>query len=122
VLIMAFSLASLLKVPNEPLLSHNWVFYTDPERRSVEWLGKHGENAWVWMGVDERLVALAEADGLWKASGLQTKWGRPDDQTAYFILSEIMTLRAWRTGVQLPEVFLYNRIYDNRFTSIYRVR
>jgi hypothetical protein len=72
--------------------------------------------------VDERLVALAEADSLWKARRLQAKWGRPDDQTVYFVLSETMTLRAWRTGAELPDVFSCNRIYDNRFTAIYRTR
>ncbi len=122
VLIMVFSLSSLLKVTNEPLLSHNWVFHTDLERRAVEWLGKHGEDAWVWMGVDERLVALAEADSLWKARRLRPKWGRPDDRPVYFILSETMTLRAWRAGAELPDVFSYNRIYDNRFAAIYRTR
>jgi hypothetical protein len=122
ILTMVFSLASLLKATNEPLLSHNWVFHTDQERRAIEWLGKHGETAWVWTGVDERLVALAEADSLWKARRLQAKWGRPDDQTVYFVLSETMTLRAWRTGAELPDVFSCNRIYDNRFTAIYRTR
>ncbi len=122
VLMMAFSLASLLKVTNEPLLSHNWVFHTDLERRAVEWLGTHRENARVWMGVDERLVALAEADRLWRAHRLQAEWGRPDDRITHFVFSEIMTLRAWRTGTELPDVFLCNRIYDNRFTAIYRTR
>lgn len=120
--VMGFSLASLLKVTNEPLLSHNWVFYADPERRAVEWLGQYGEGAQVWTGVDERLVALAEANDLWKARRLKAKWGRPTDRTVYFILSETMTLRAWRTGMELPEVFPYNRIYDNHFAAVYRPR
>lgn len=122
VLMMAFSLFSLLKVTNEPLLSHNWVFHTDPERQAVEWLGRHGENARVWMGVDERLVALAEADRRWKERRLWAKWGRPSERTAYYILSETMTLRAWRTGAELPDLFSYHRIYDNRSATVYRVR
>jgi hypothetical protein len=120
--IMGFSLTSLLKVTNEPLLSYNWVFYTDPERQAVEWLGKYGENAQVWTGVDERLVALAEASDLWKARRLKAKWGKPGDRTLYFVFSETMTLRAWRTGTDLPEVFSYNRIYDNDFAAVYRLR
>jgi len=120
--VMGFSLASLLKVTNEPLLSYNWVFYADPERQAVEWLGQYGEGAQVWTGVDERLVALAEASDLWKARRLKAKGGRPTDRTVYFILSETMTLRAWRTGMELPEVFPYNRIYDNHFAAVYRPR
>jgi hypothetical protein len=122
VLMMAFSLASLLKVTNEPFLSYNWVFHTNAERRAVEWLGGHGESAQVWMGMDERLVALAEADGLWKARHLRPKWGRSAGGAVYFVLSEAITLRAWRTGAELPDVFSYNRIYDNRFATIYRAR
>lgn len=120
ILMAAFALASLLKVTNEPLLSHNWIFHTDTERWAVEWLSEHGENAGVWMGLDERLVALAEANSLWKSHRLRAKSGRPDERTVYYILSEAMTLRAWRTGAELPNVFLYNRIYDNRFAVIYR--
>ncbi len=120
--VMGFSLASLLKVTNEPLLSYNWVFFADPERRAVEWLGQYGEGGIVWMGMDERLVALAEASPLWEARRLKAKWGWPADQTVYFLLSETMTLRARRTGTELPEVFPYNRIYDNHFAAIYRTR
>ncbi len=122
VLVTVFSLASLLKVTNEPLLSYNWVFHTDPERRAVRWLGQRGENAGVWMGMDERLVALGEADSLWKTRRLRPKWGHPDDRTVYFILSETTVLRAWRTGTELPDVFFYNRIYDNHSAIIYRAR
>ncbi|MCS7283794.1 MAG: hypothetical protein RMK65_09940 [Anaerolineae bacterium] len=121
-LMMALSLASLLKVTNEPLLSHNWIFYTGSERRAVEWLSRYGGDMEIWMGVDERLVALAEANSFWKARRLKARWGHPTDQTTCFLLSETMTLRAWRTGAELPEVFSYNRIYDNHFAAVYCTR
>ncbi len=127
VLVVAgFSLASLLKVTNEPFLSHNWVFYADQEEMAVNWLGDRGADARVWTGPDERLVALAEVTGTWKAHRLKAYWGKPDpsdpSEYPYLILSETITLRAWRAGESLPEIQPCNRIYDNRFAAIYRLR
>ena len=38
ILITFFSLASLLKITNQPLVSNWWSFYSFPERLSVEWM------------------------------------------------------------------------------------
>ncbi len=64
VLISYFSLASLLKITNEPLLSNWWPFYTYPERLSVEWIGEYVRLNQIWLGQDARLYTVA--DGLWR--------------------------------------------------------
>ncbi|GEM_PF-656226 len=123
--VAGFSLASLLKVTNEPFLSYNWLFYADQERMAVDWLGNYSADAPVWTGLDERLVALTEAADTWKVRRLKARRGEPDPADPaypYLILSETITLRAWRTGELLPDIQPYNRVYDNRFTAIYRLQ
>lgn len=118
-LVSWFSLASLLKVTNEPLLSYVWLFYARAEQRTVDWLALYGESAPVWMGSDERLVALAQASKDWKERRLKARWGEREMDSPYLILSEAVILRAWRAGSALPDLQPYSRIYDDGFATVY---
>lgn len=121
-LIAYFSLGSLLKITNEPLLSNQWTFYTARERSSVRWIGSHVRNNGVWVGRDIRLWTLASAYGDWTSQGITVDRMRPPVSSRYVLASDISAARAARIGEVQPDTSGALKVYDAGGTELYYSR
>lgn len=119
ILIAFFSLASLLKITNEPLLSHYWTFHAKDERASAQWMGRHLHNSQVWIGGDIRLLTLAEAYGEWKKQAIRVERVAVPRTSRYVLTSDISRMRAARIGSALPDVRGFQKVYDTGGTQLY---
>ena len=119
VLISYFSLASLLKITNEPLLSNWWPLYTVQERLSVEWIGDYVRLNQVWFGRDSRLFALATAYGEWEPEEIGVDWSATPVRSRYVLMSEISERRSARMETALPDIRGYNKIHDAGESELY---
>lgn len=117
-----FSLASLLKVTNEPLLSNQWTFHSNSEQRTVEWIGTHLRLARVWVGSDHRLAVLAEAFGGWEEQGVVDDRVLRGSWTRYVLVSSYLEANARRRERVVPDTRYYQRIYDGGDTQLHYSR
>lgn len=121
-LICFFSLASMLKITNEPLLSNWWSFYVEKERLSVQWIGNHIRDSRVWVGQDARLPTLVEAYGNWPPQNIRIDRVPVATGSRYVLLSDASRMHADRTGETLPDIRPFQRVYDNGGTELYQRR
>lgn len=121
-LISLFSLASLLKITSEPLLSHGWTFYASEEQQSVQWVGGHVRNNQVWLGQDVRLQTLVAAFGNWSLGRVGVDRAPAPVSSRYTLLSDISRMRADRLGSALPDIRQHNKVYDAGGAALYYSR
>ena len=118
-----FTVASLLKASNDPIVSNKWGFYSPAEKSALRWTDTHLQYAGVWMGMDERLpnvygVFYADRSDSGNVYDVYT----PESTTRFFLLSETEQLRHARVGLPLPAVSLENQVYDNGEAQLYHKR
>lgn len=121
VAVLYFSVASVFKATNEPMLNNNLIFVTTPEISAGDWAVDHLRDTTVWTGSNDRLSANLGIRYL----------GRDDidnvsfrgfgffEGTRYFMLSEME--RAVRIRANLPPPFFIdqNVVYDNGSVQIF---
>jgi hypothetical protein len=120
--VLFFSVASIFKATNEPLLSNRWVFHSAAERAAVEWAGPRHATTWVWLGPDDRLKMLPRLYGDWPRAGLEVHVGREVEGRYDVLLSDLMDKHAARKNVLLPEVRGRLLVYDNGGAALYHPR
>lgn len=119
ILIMIFSINSLLKGTNDPLVSYRWMFYSMEEEYSIRWGDTHGKNI-ERAEVDERLGILkqllidVDPYGKGKASSIYYS------QEKYILLSNIAEKRALLLGRPLPQISDNRTIYNSGSVKIYK--
>jgi hypothetical protein len=118
-LISFFSLASMLKITNEPLLSNSWTFSVNRERLSVQWIGDHVRLNQVWLGREVRLQTLVKAYGDWLPRSIGIDRGATPASSRYVLVSDISRMRADRMETALPDTRGFQRIYDAGGTELY---
>lgn len=121
-LLSYFSLASLFKVTNEPLLSHWWRFYDRGEELSVQWVDSHVRNNQVWAGRDFRLPTVALAYGNWRQQRIRVDRSANPITARYVLWSDISQMRADRAGETLPDTRQFSRVYDAGGAALYYSR
>jgi hypothetical protein len=125
-LIIAWSsLASLLKVSNEPLLSNKWSFYSVAEETSMGWIGERLGSFQIWAGLDERLCNLhtvLRPSSPEPTSRYLCDAVVPEPSVRYFLFSETEQLRYGRFDLALPVVGDANLVYDNGQAHLYHKR
>ena len=55
ILVAWLAIAGLLKASNEPLLSNQWMIYSEAEVQAIDWGINHLENTNIWTGVTSRV-------------------------------------------------------------------
>jgi hypothetical protein len=108
--VVMFSVFSLLKSINEPLISNNWLFSTTSERVGMAWLTANSPVDTFWTGFDDRLSITRQytnldyfLDSSFTAGGLRR----------YFFYSTLDAQRWQRRGRPMPLLEIENRVYDN---------
>lgn len=120
--VLFFSVASLFKATNEPLLSNRWLYYSRAEQSAIHWAPGHLVGPWVWIGIDPRLSIMVSAQTSWQASTLDYYiHSSPVDQFD-LLLSDMMEIHAIRTGLLLPNVHSRLKIYENGEAALYHAR
>jgi hypothetical protein len=117
-----FTLTSVLKATNEPLLSNKWTFYQPMEKASVGWVDTHLKNADIWTGVDERLAAVFNS--FFKntsQSNNNYRLGKINPNTRFVLATELDRLRAERLKIHLLPVAYWDQIYDNGLAQVDRI-
>lgn len=117
-----FSLASLLKITNEPLLSNWWSFYASQEQQLVQWIGSHIRNNQVWTGREARLPTVVLAFGNWSQQGIRIDRSGIPISARYVLMSDITRMRADRIGDTLPDTRQFQRVYDGGGVELFYSR
>jgi hypothetical protein len=117
-LLMFVSILAVLKMSNDPLVSNNWIFTTEPERRSAEWLIGNSEDSIVWEGRTLRQrYYLPFYD-----PQIATEYFRagPIPATTRYYLSSELERAMWSRNDQ-PTPYLEDEqlIYDNGQVQVY---
>jgi hypothetical protein len=121
VAVFYFSIASVFKATNEPMLNNNLIFVTTPEYTAGDWAVTHLDETIVWTGSNDRLSANLGIRYLDSENSNQVSFrgfGFTED-TRYFMLSEME--RAVRVRSNLPPPFFIdqNVVYDNGSVQIF---
>jgi hypothetical protein len=116
-LIVIFIVSSLLKATNDPIVSNKWLFYSEQEKESIEWMEHSLVGQSVWAGLDERLINVFKS-----YSTIETfdtiKFTRPES-AKYWLISDIIEKRANRIRRPLPPINNLPIIYDSGSVRIY---
>jgi len=120
-LIAYLSLASLLKVTNEPSLSNWWAFYTPAEKHLVVWTGQHASHAHIWMGADRRLATVTDAFAFqeYRSQGLVPETTPLPHLSRYSLLSDLLLAHAHRLHSPLPDLYPHFLVYHNGSAWLY---
>ncbi len=117
-----FTLASVLKATNEPLLSNKWTFYLPAEKTAVGWVDSHLVGADIWTGVDERLVTVFRSYYELDSKSQNNYFlGKINPKTQYVLTTELDRLRAKRLSMQMLPVSYWDQIYDNGQAQVNRI-
>lgn len=118
-----FSLASVLKATNEPILSNKWLFYSTSEVVAMAWTDDSVESAYIWTGHDERIYeAGAFRRGGPSENGNTFRGYIFGGYERYVLFSEQEHVRGLRMGLAMPPTQEWNRIYDNGDVYLYHKR
>lgn len=122
VTIAIFSVLSLIKATNEPLLTNNWIFTEQSEQQALLWVDKNSISSSTWTEVNERLTTIYET--LHGPNHNQNRLDKAtiEHDTTNFLISRLTQLRSTRFGSLLPAQADNLRIYDNGDSTIYRRR
>lgn len=120
--VLFFSVASIFKATNEPLLSNHWVFHSPDERAAIAWAAPHLAGPWVWLGSDYRVTPVLLTYRDWEARGLRAYVGPQVHSVSDLLRSEVIEMQAGRLAVQLPDVRGHLLLYDNGGAALYRTR
>ena len=116
-LFLVFTVNSLLKATNDPLVSNRWWFYSIQEKKSVQWMDDHLQEKVIWMGVDSRYISIF--DTFSNLDGHRTiKFSFPRDAN-YWIVSNTIKLRARNIHFRLPDIENRPIVYDSGGVKIY---
>jgi hypothetical protein len=121
VVIFYFSVASVFKAINEPMLNNNVIFVTTPELAAGDWLRTHLYDTVVWTGSNDRVASALEFRylGIESPNNVSFRGFRIYGDTRYYLLSEME--RAVRIRSRLPQPFFVdeNVVYDNGSVQIF---
>jgi hypothetical protein len=117
-----FGAASLLKAPIDPLLGNKWIFNTEPEQITADWIVSHiPAGSTVWAGYDERLTQGVYFHHL-ELTGTDLRLSYSTTQNpvaAYYFFSTLEQTRWLQSGRPLVDLEVENRIYDNGTGVVY---
>jgi hypothetical protein len=116
-----FSVASIFKATNEPMLNNNFIFVTTPEYTAGDWAATHLKETTVWTGSNDRVAANLGIRYLNTESSNEVEFRGFgfSEGTRYFLLSEME--RAVRVRSNLPPPFFIDQdvVYDNGSVQIF---
>ena len=118
-LILIFSLNSMLKATNDPMVSNKWLFYTVQEKNSLFWVEDNLKGHPVWAGLDERLktvhVTYSTLEG-----HQEITFTRIENADFWFVSNMVLT-RAKSIRFPLPYIKNSPVIYDSGEVKVYRI-
>lgn len=116
-LFLIFTVNSLLKATNDPLVSNKWWFYSTQEKEGVNWVEYNLQGKNIWAGLDQRLLAVFDVySNIHNHDRIE--FARPEN-AEYWLISEIINKRALRVKSPLPDVSDRPVIYDSGDVKIY---
>lgn len=122
-LVLWSSGASLLKATNEPSFSNYWMFWTQPEEQTVQWVESNLVYRGVWLGIDGiRLSSHANAEGFGLETGNETDVWTLNEDTRDLVISPVDERLSRRKGIPVPDFHDEHRVYDNGETRVYHKR
>jgi hypothetical protein len=120
-----FSLASVLKATNEPLVSNKWIFRTYDEDRAASWVMTYIKTGPIATGADERLATAFAFDFPEKIDQidlLNVIFSTSENFARYYLLSSFEQQRMQRSGFPVPYLDDRNLVYNNGDSRIYHRR
>lgn len=121
-LVLLFSAASLLKFTNEPVLSNNWVFTLETERRAAEWALAASVDTPVWTGPDWRITLYLIMNHT-RLPAFRTHYNAVPIRTAtLFVVSAFEDVRWKRQARAMPPLVDHLLVYDNGTVKVYQKR
>jgi hypothetical protein len=119
ILVAWFPVAGLLKASNEPLLSNQWMIYSESETSALDWSVLHLEHSEIWTGIDSRIRDAYVIKHDIKNNNIFRSFDHYIGVRT-LVLTEQDQLRAERTGFSLPPVFDWMLVYDNGEAKVFK--
>ncbi len=113
------TLFAVAKATNEPILSNKWTFYVPAEEAVMRFANSHLSDRSFWSDLDERLFT---AHVVMSGQYVFQHTGQFSPGIRTYAVTDIVRLRAARTGQVLPPVSGELRVYDNGEAQVYRLR
>ena len=118
--VMGFSLISLVKATLDPVISNRWLFYNPTEVRAIAFWREQSPTEPIWVGTSGRLSFAQQMqfpdqevrDDLYDI-------GPPDPGTTKLIQTRLEAQSAANWSLGLPTGLLGHRVYDNGEAQIF---
>jgi len=118
ILIIIWSINSLVKSTCDPSVSNRWIFYSRGEKIAMNWMESNLKKATIWAGPLRRIRAAFRYNSNFDSLG---NISFSDASNAkYYLISDIVQKRANKYKYSLPFVKNSNQIYDNDGAELYQ--
>ena len=111
--------AAVLKASNEPILSNQWMIYSESEVEAVDWAIEHLEQAQIWTGIDNRIMHAFNIERGTSHDKILVAFSNFEN-IRHVVLSQKEVLRATRIGFSLPPTFGWMTLYDNGEVQVFK--
>jgi hypothetical protein len=117
-----FTLTTVLKSTNDPVLCNKWTFYYPPDKAAVGWVDAHLRQERIWDGIDERLNTIYNSFFLLDSQSENTyRYGDVNPIYRYVLLTELDRRRMIRLGIPILPVSYWDQLYDNGVAQLNRI-
>ena len=118
ILIIIWSMNSLVKSTCDPSVSNRWIFYSKGEKIAMNWMESNLKTGTMWAGPLARIRAAFRYNSNFDSLG-KISFSNASNAKYYFI-SDVVRKRANKYKYSLPFMKNSNRIYDNDEAELYR--
>lgn len=116
-LLVVFTVNSLLKATNDPLVSNKWWFYSVQEKEGLSWVHENLRGNSVWADIDARLTAVYDS---YSSVDTYRDINFRGPRAEYWFMTEFKKKRALAVRYLLPDLIDKPVIYDSGEVQIYR--
>ena len=118
ILIIIWSINSLVKSTCDPSVSNRWIFYSKGEKIAMNWMESNLKKATIWAGPLRRIRAAFRYNSNFDSLG-NISFSNASN-AKYYLISDIVQKSANKYKYSLPFLKNSNQIYDNDEVELYQ--
>jgi len=118
ILIIIWSINSLVKSTCDPSVSNRWIFYSKEEKIAMNWMESNLKKTTIWAGPLRRVRAAFRYNSNFDSLG-NISFSNASN-AKYYLISDIARKRANKYKYSLPFIKNSNQIYDNDEAELYQ--
>ncbi|PWI46392.1 hypothetical protein CEE45_17095 [Candidatus Heimdallarchaeota archaeon B3_Heim] len=118
ILIIIWSINSLVKSTCDPSVSNRWIFYSKEEKIAMNWMESNLKKTTIWAGPLGRVRAAFRYNSNFDSLG-NISFSNASN-AKYYLISDVARKRANKYKYSLPFIKNSNQIYDNDGAALYQ--